>query len=100
MPPKQYRTTEQAIFTYCPVWKALEKQTKTRAARKKRLEEQGEKGFVTVNENIKKDDDDGDDDDDDVLSFCDTGEDSKKISRQRKIFDKLYSKRMERINRI
>ena len=56
------------------------------------------KRFLTVNENIKKYDDD--DDDDDVLSFCDTGEDSKKISRQRKIFDKLYSKRMERINRI
>lgn len=74
-------------------WKNKQKVEEQLRKQKIATEEQGEKWFVTVNENIKKEKDNR-------LPFCDTDEDSKILVRQRKIFEELSSKRTEWINLI
>lgn len=74
-------------------WKNKQKVEEQLRKQKIATEEQGEKWFVTVNENIKKEKDNR-------LPFCDTDEDSKILARQRKIFEELSSKRTEWINLI
>ena len=85
LPSNQRQIIEQAKFTYSPLGKAFEKQTKT-------IEGQGEKQIKAIQdksiENTKK--------------YSDYDNDYKKellISKERKIFRDIYSDRLDQIER-
>ena len=84
LPSDQQKIIEQAKFTYSPLGKAFEKQTKT-------IEDQGEKQIKSIWDQgdlktIKKYDYDA--------------EDTPLISKQKEIFNKLVDERLEKITDI
>ena len=83
LPSNQQQIIEQSKFTYSPLGKAFEKQTKT-------IEDQGEKQIKAIQDrsigNIKK--------------YSDYDNDYKKgllISKEREIFKDIYNDRLEQI---
>ena len=88
MPSNQQKIIEQAKFTYSPLGKAFEKQTKT-------IKDQGEKQIKAIQDdkeqllNINNDDDDDDDYKNKLL-----------FSSERKIFKNIYYKRLDKIEEL
>ena len=83
LPSNQQQIIQQAKFTYSPLGKALEKQTKI-------IEDQGKKQVKAIQDNkrpvnIKNDDD---------------YKDKLLLSRERKIFKDIYSKRLDKIEEL
>ena len=69
---------EQVKFTYFPLGKAFEKQTK-------RIEDQGEKQIKTIQDNKQQ------------LISDDDYKDKLLISKEREIFKDIYNKRLDKI---
>ena len=89
LPSNQQQIIEQTKFTYSPLGKAFEKQTKT-------IEDQGEKQIKAIPNNKQQlinDDDDDDDDDDDY-------KDRLLLSKEREIFKDIYNKRLDKIGEL
>ena len=85
LPSNQQQIIEQAKFTYSPLGKAFEKQTKT-------IEVQGEKQIKAIQDkSIKK-----------TKKYSDYDNDYKKeilVSKEREIFKNIYNVRLEQIER-
>ena len=79
LPSNQQQITEQAKFTYSPLGKAFEKQTKT-------IEDQGEKQIITIHDNKKQ-------------PFNDDYKDKLLISKEREIKN-IYNKRLDKIEEL
>ena len=83
LPSNQQQIIEQAKFTYSPLGKAFEKQTKT-------IEDQGEKQIKAIQDkSIEK-----------IKKYSDHDNDYKKellISKEREIFRKIYNDRLDQI---
>ena len=77
LPSNQQQIIEQAKFTYSPLGKAFEKQTKT-------IEEQGEKQIKAIQENS-------------VNINNDNYKDKLLLSKEREIFKDIYNKRLDKI---
>ena len=90
LPSNQQQIIEQAKFTYSPLGKAFEKQTKT-------IEDQGKKQVKAIQDvrivNINNDDDDDDDDDDDYKNKL-------LLSKEREVFQDIYNKRLDKIEEL
>ena len=78
MPSNQQQITEQAKFTYSPLEKVFEKQTKT-------IEDQGEKQIKVIQDNKRQ------------LTNDDDYKDKLLISKEREIFKNIYNKRLDKI---
>ena len=83
LPSNQRQIIEQAKFTYSPLGKAFEKQTKT-------IEDQGKKQVKAIQDNKQLVNINNDDDYKDKLSH----------SREREIFKDIYNKRLDKIEEI
>ena len=84
LPSNQRQIIEQAKFTYSPLGKAFEKQTKT-------IDDKGEKQIKAIQDNkhLVNINDDDDDYKDKLL-----------LSRERKIFKDIYNKRLDKIEEL
>ena len=78
LPPNQQQIIEQAKFSYSPLGKAFEKQTKT-------IEDQGEKQIKAIQDNKRQ------------LINNDDYKDKLLISKEREIFKDIYDKRLDKI---
>ena len=78
LPSNKQQIIEQAKFTYSPLGKAFEKQTKG-------LEDQGEKQIKAIQDNRKQ-------------PFNDDYKDKLLISKEREIFKDIYNKRLDNMN--
>ena len=83
LPSNQRQIIEQAKFTYSPLGKAFEKQTKT-------IEDQGKKQVKAIQDKKQLVNINNDDDYKDKLSH----------SREREIFKDIYNKRLDKIEEI
>ena len=84
MPSNQQQIIEQAKFTYSPLGKAFEKQTKT-------IKDQGEKQIKAIQDNKEQ------------LVNINNDDDYKNkllISREREIFKYIYNKRLDKIEEL
>ena len=81
LPSNKQRISEQAKFTYSPLGKAFEKQTKT-------IEDQGEKQIKVIQDNRKQ------------LISDDDYKNKLLISKERKIFKDIYNKRLDKIEEL
>ena len=77
LPSDQSRIIEQAMFTYSPLGKAFEKETKT-------IKGQGEKQIKTVENNNNKQ----------------PGNNELLLSKEREIFKNNYNKRLDKISEL
>ena len=84
LPSKQPQIIEQAKFTYSPLGKAFEQQTKT-------IKDQGEKQVEALN-NLKPDNNKIS-----IKKYEYYDKDSPRISKQKEIFNKLVDERIEKI---
>ena len=86
LPSNQQQIIQQAKFTYSPLGKAFEKQTKTTEdqAKKRVIAIQDNKQLININKN---------DDDDDY-------KDKLLLSKERKIFKDIYNKRLDKIEEL
>ena len=87
LPSNQRQIIEQAKFTYSPLGKAFEKQTKT-------IKDQGKKQVKAIQDNkqlvnINKDD-----------NYKDTYKDKLLLSKEREIFKDIYNKRLDKIEEL
>ena len=80
LPSNQQQIIEQAKFTYSPLGKAFEEQTKT-------IEEQGEKQIKAIQDNKKQ-------------PVNDDYKDKLLISKEREIFKDIYNKRLDKIEEL
>ena len=78
LPPNQQQIIEQAKFTYSPLGKAFEKQTKT-------IEDQGEKKIKAIQVNSNNDDD---------------YKNRLLLSKEREIFKNIYNERLDKIEEL
>ena len=78
MPSHQQQIIEQAKFTYSPLEKAIDKQTKT-------IEDQGEKQIKAIQDNKQQ------------LISDDDYKNKLLISKEREIFKDIYNKRLDKI---
>ena len=78
LPSNQQQIIEEAKFTYSPVGKAFEKQTKT-------IEDKGEKQIKAIQDNRKQ------------LISDDDYKNKLLISKEREIFKDIYNKRLDKI---
>ena len=83
LPSNQRQFIEQAKFTYSPLGKAFEKQTKT-------TEDQGKKQVKAIQDNKRPVNINNDDDYKDKLL----------LSREREIFKDIYNKRLDKIEEL
>ena len=81
LPSNQQQIIEQAKFTYSPLGKAFEKQTKT-------IEDQGEKQIKAIQDNKQQ------------LISDDDYKDNLLISKEREIFKDSYNKRLDKIEEL
>ena len=81
LPSNQQQIIEQAKFTYSPLGKAFEKQTKT-------IEDKGEKQIKAIRDNRKQ------------LISDDDIENKLLISKEREIFKDIYNKRLDKIEEL
>ena len=81
LPSNKQQIIEQAKFTYCPLGKAFEKQTKT-------IEDQGEKQIKAIQDNKQQ-----------LISDNDY-KDKLLISKEREIFKDIYNKRLDKIEEL
>ena len=81
MPSNQQQIIEQAKFTYSPLGKAFEKQTKT-------IEDQGEKQIKATQDNKQQ-----------LISDNDY-KNKLLISKEREIFKDIYNKRLDKIEEL
>ena len=81
MPSNKQQIIEQAKFTYCPLGKAFEKQTKT-------IEDQGEKQIKAIQDNEQP------------LTSDDDYKNKLLLSKQREIFKDIYNKRLDKIEEL
>ena len=81
MPSNQQQINEQAKFTYSPLGKAFEKQTKT-------IEDQGEKQIKAIQDNKQQ------------LINDDDYKNKLLISKEREIFKDIYNKRLDKIEEL
>ena len=86
MPSNQQQIIEQAKFTYSPLGKAFEKQTKT-------IKDQGEKQIKAIRDNKEQLVNINNDDNDDYKNKL-------LISREREIFKNIYNKRLDKIEEL
>ena len=77
----QQQIIEQAKFSYCPLGKAFEKQTKT-------IEDKGEKQIKTIQDNKKE------------LISDDDYKNKLLISKEREIFKDIYNKRLDKLEEL
>ena len=78
LPSNQQQIIEQAKFTYSPLGKAFEKQTKT-------IEDKGEKQIKAIQNNRKQ------------LISVDDYKNNLLISKEREIFKDIYNKRLDKL---
>ena len=83
LPSAQQQVIEQAKFTYSPLEKAFEKQTKT-------IEDQGEKQIKAIQDNKEQQVNINNSDNKDKLL----------LSKEREIFKDIYSKRLDKIEEL
>ena len=83
MPSGQQQVIEQAKFTYSPLGKAFEKQTKT-------IEDQGEKQIKAIQDNKEQQVNINNSDNNDKLL----------LSKEREILKDIYSKRLDKIEEL
>ena len=83
LPSGQQQVIEQAKFTYSPLGKAFEKQTKT-------IEDQGEKQIKAIQDNKEQQVNINNSDNNDKLL----------LSKEREIFKDIYSKRLDKIEEL
>ena len=81
LPSNQQQIIEQAKFTYSPLGKAFEKQTKT-------IEDQGEKQIKAIQDNRKQ------------LISDDDYKNKLLISKEREIFKDIYNKRLDKLEEL
>ena len=81
LPSNQQQIIEQAKFTYSPLGKAFEKQTKT-------IEDQGEKQIKAIQDNKQQ------------LISDDDYKNKLLISKEREIFKDIYNKRLDKIEEL
>ena len=84
LPSNQQQIIEQAKFSYSPLGKAFEKQTKT-------IKGQGEKQITAIQDNKEQ------------LVNINNGDDYKNkllLSREREIFENIYNKRLDKIEEL
>ena len=81
LPSNQQQIIEQAKFTYSPLGKAFEKQTKT-------IEDQGEKQIKAIQDNKQQ------------LISDDDYKNKLLISKEREIFEDIYNKRLDKIEEL
>ena len=81
LPSNQQQITEQAKFTYSPLGKAFEKQTKT-------IEDKGEKQIKAIQDNRKQ------------LISDDDYKNRLLISKEREIFKDIYNKRLDKLEEL
>ena len=81
LPSNQQQIIEEAKFTYSPVGKAFEKQTKT-------IEDKGEKQIKAIQDNRKQ------------LISDDDYKNKLLFSKERKIFKDIYNKRLDKIEEL
>ena len=81
LPSNQHRKIEEANFTYSPLGKAFEKQTKT-------IEDKGEKQIKAIQDNRKK------------LISDDDYKNKLLISKEREIFKDVYNKRLDKLEEV
>ena len=81
LPSNQQQIIEEAKFTYSPVGKAFEKQTKT-------IEDKGEKQIKAIQDNRKQ------------LISDDDYKNKLLISKEREIFKDIYNKRLDKIEEL
>ena len=81
LPSNQQQITEQAKFTYSPLGKAFEKQTKT-------IEDKGEEKIKAIKDNRKQ------------LISDDDYKSILLISKEREIFKDIYNKRLDKIEEL
>ena len=81
LPSNQQQIIEQAKFTYSPLGKSFEKQTKT-------IEDQGEKQIKAIQDNKRQ------------LINDDDYKDQLLISKEREIFKDIYNKRLDKIEEL
>lgn len=96
MPPQQRKIAQEARLSNSSlgIGKTSKSYWRERRKTKKGNEEWGKKQSVALNENIKEDDDN------DTLPSYSRDDDSKRFLIERKIFDEIFSNRIERIKRI
>ena len=83
LPSNQQQIIEQAKFTYSPLGKAFEKQTKT-------ILDQGEKQIKAVRDNKEQ-----------LVNINDDGYKNKLlVSKEREIFKNIYNERLDKIKKI
>ena len=91
MPSNQRQIIEQAKFTYSPLGKAFEKQTKKiKEKTLKNVKDQGKKQVKAIQDNKQLVNINNDDDYKDKLLF----------SKEREIFKDIYNKRLDKIEEI
>ena len=81
LPSNQQQISEQAKFTYSPLGKAFEKQTKT-------IEDKGEKQIKAIQDNRKK-----------IISDDDY-KDKLLLLKEREMFKDIYNKRLDKIEQL
>ena len=81
LPSNQQQIMEQAKFTYSPLGKAFEKQTKA-------IEDKGEKQIEAIQDNRKQ------------LVSDDDCKNKQLISREREIFKDIYKKRLDKLEEL
>ena len=81
LPSNQQQIIEQAKFTYSPLGKAFEKQTKT-------IEDKGEKQIKAIQDNRKQ------------LISDDDYKNKLLISKEREIFKDIYNKRLDKLEEL
>ena len=81
LPSNQQRIIEQAKFTYSPLGKAFEKQTKT-------IEDKGERQIKAIHDNRKQ------------LISDDDYKNKLLISKEREIFKDIYNKRLDKLEEL
>ena len=81
LPSNQQQIIEEAKFTYSPLGKALEKQTKT-------IEDKGEKQIKAIQDNRKQ------------LISNDGYKSKLLISKEREIFKDIYNKRLDKLEEL
>ena len=81
LPSNQQQIIQQAKFTYSPLGKALEKQTKI-------IEDQGKKQVKAIQDNKQ------------ILNINDDYKDKQLLSREREIFKDIYNKRLDKIEEL
>ena len=86
LPSNQQQIIQQAKFTYSPLGKAFEKQTKT-------TEDQGKQRVKAIQDNKQLININKNDDDDDY-------KDKLLLSKERKIFKDIYNKRLDKIEEL